>query len=202
MTTRGGFKESVRVMLRDQLLDAARDLLIDRGWTQVRMAEIANRVGVSRQTVYNEFGSKEGLGEAVAMREADRFLAGISDRLDEHRDDLRAAIRSAVEYTLSEAADNPVLKAVLTATRGGADELLPFFTTRSEPILNAAVGLLLAYFDAHWPDIGLDADQRRFVLESVVRLVISHLVMPLAPAEEIATQISWLADRIIDFPAR
>ncbi len=166
------------------------------------MADVARQVGVSRQTVYNEFGTKEGLGQAVAMREADRFLTGISARLDEHRDDLSEAIRSAVEFTLLEAADNPVLKAVLTATRGGADELLPFFTTRSEPILNAAVALLLHYLDTHWPDLEISADHRRFVLESVVRLVISHLVMPLAPAEEIAHQIAWLAHRIIDFPQR
>ncbi|MGH3646852.1 MAG: TetR family transcriptional regulator [Micromonosporaceae bacterium] len=202
MATRGTFQSSVRTMLRDQLLDAARDLLIHGGWSQVRMADVAREVGVSRQTVYNEFGTKEGLGEAVALREADRFLLGISERLDEHTDNLAEAIRAAVAFTLSAAADNPVLKAVLTATRGGADELLPFFTTRSEPILNAAVVLLLDYLDSHWPDLDLSPDHRRFVLESIVRLVISHLVMPLAPPDEIARQLAWLAGRVIDFPQR
>ncbi|SRR6266508_929209 len=202
MATRSTFQESVRTMLRDQLLDAARDLLTEGGWTQVRMADVGARVGVSRQTVYNEFGTKEGLGEAVALREADRFLAGIQERLDEHRDDLAEAIRAAVGYTLAEAADNPVLKAVLTATRGGADELLPFLTTRSEPILTAATELLLAYLDTHWPDIDLHADRKRFLLESVVRLVVSHLVMPLSPPEEIARQIAWLAGEVIEFPPR
>jgi len=36
------------------------------------------------------------------------------------------------------------------------------------------------------------------VVESIVRLVVSHLVMPLASAAEVARQISWLAGRILD----
>lgn len=166
------------------------------------MADVARKVGVSRQTVYNEFGTKEGLGEGVALREADRFLLGINAQLNAHTDDLPEAIHAAVEFTLNAAADNPVLKAVLTATRGGADELLPFFTTRSEPILNAAVALLINYLDTHWPDLDLGPDHKRFVLESIVRLVISHLVMPLEPADEIARQLAWLAGRVVDLPHR
>lgn len=184
-------------MLRDQLLDAAAEALIAGGWSQLKMNDVATQVGVSRQTVYNEFGNKTGLGEALAMREAERFLDGITDRLNEHTDDLHRAIETAVEFTLAQAGDNPVLKAVLTATRGGADELLPFVTSRSAPILVAATGVLMAYVDEQFPDIELEREQLRFVIESVVRLVVSNIVMPMASAAQVATQIAWIADRVL-----
>jgi AcrR family transcriptional regulator len=200
MAARSSFRESVRSLLREHLLDAASEALIDGGWNHLKMTDIANAVGVSRQTVYNEFGNKTKLGEALALREATRFLEGVSDRLDEHPDDLAKAIHAAIEYTLRQAADNPLLRAVLTATRGGATELLPFVTSRSAPILVAATSVLLTYLHKHWPEIELDDDQRRIVVESVVRLVVSHLVMPLASAQEVADQISWMASRILRLP--
>ncbi|WP_051399614.1 TetR/AcrR family transcriptional regulator [Haloechinothrix halophila] len=197
---RSTFRESVRSLLREQLLDAASESLVAGGWNQLKMADVARAVGVSRQTVYNEFGNKTQLGEALAMREAERFLDGIATTLDEHPDDLLTAITAAVEFTLSEAEVNPLLKAILTATRGGATELLPFVTTRSGPILAAATRVLLTYLNDHWPEIELDEAERTLVVESIVRLVVSHLVMPLAPATEVARQISWLASRILHHP--
>lgn len=200
VVTRGSFHETVRSQLREQLLDAARDALIAGGWNQLRMVDIANQVGVSRQTVYNEFGNKTRVGEAIAMREAERFLVGIGDQLDEHPEDLVKAIHVAVEFTLAEAADNPLLKAVLTATRGGANELLPFVTSRSAPILVSATAVLTSYLDENWPDIQLDHAHRRMAVEAVVRLVVSHLVMPLAPPEETARTIAWLTTRVLWLP--
>ena len=42
----------------------------------MRLADIADEVGVSRQTIYNMFGSKDKLGEALFMREGLRYLDG------------------------------------------------------------------------------------------------------------------------------
>ncbi|MDV6013745.1 TetR family transcriptional regulator [Haloechinothrix sp. LS1_15] len=196
MASRGAFQQSVRSLLRDRLLNAARDVVITSGWSRLRMAEIASQVGVSRQTVYNEFGNKTGLGEALALREAETFLSGIAERLEKHSDDLNGAIQSAVEFTLSEAAENPLLKAVLTATPGGAGQMLPFLTTRSEPILTAANEVLLGHLETYWPQLELTAQQRQILVESVVRLVVSHVMMQRVSAGEVARQVAWLVDRI------
>lgn len=48
-------------------LEAAAVLVAERG-RQVTLAEICGRAGVSRQTIYNHHGSKEGLFEAVAAQ--------------------------------------------------------------------------------------------------------------------------------------
>lgn len=43
---------------RESLLEAAGAALAARPWPSVRMVEIAAAAGVSRQTLYNEFGGK------------------------------------------------------------------------------------------------------------------------------------------------
>ena len=49
------------VRLRDRLCDAAVGVITSEGWARVTMARLADEVGVSRQTVYNEIGTKADL---------------------------------------------------------------------------------------------------------------------------------------------
>ena len=65
---------SVVPTTRERVVDAAVRLTAQIGWSQVTMARLAQEVGVSRQTVYNEVGTKPGLAEAMILRELDRFL--------------------------------------------------------------------------------------------------------------------------------
>ncbi len=62
---------------RESLLDAAYKALTTRAWAAVRMVDVAAAAGVSRQTLYNEFGSKEGLARALVSRETERYLQGV-----------------------------------------------------------------------------------------------------------------------------
>lgn len=68
---------------RESLLDAAYTALTERAWTAVRMVDVAAAAGVSRQTLYNEFGSKEGLARALVRRETDNYLAGVARALSQ-----------------------------------------------------------------------------------------------------------------------
>jgi len=72
--------------LRDRLLDAAADMTCATGWREVTMAKIAQHVGVSRQTVYNELGSRPQIAENLVLRELARFLEVVSATLMEHED--------------------------------------------------------------------------------------------------------------------
>ncbi|MFI2778614.1 TetR/AcrR family transcriptional regulator [Streptomyces sp. ALB3] len=67
---------------REALLDSARSAL---PWAAVRRADVAAGAGVSRQTLYNQFGGKDGLGRALVRRAADDCLAGVAQALDTHR---------------------------------------------------------------------------------------------------------------------
>lgn len=188
------FRESVRSLLRERLLDAAYQAVTASGWPKVRMAQIAEGAGVSRQTVYTEFGSKDKLGQALVMREVERFLLGIQEQLDAHREDMQGAVAAAVRFTLDRAGDNPLLKSVLVGARGGQDDLMAFLTTRSEPLLETASTMLTAYAEEAWPFI--DAFSRGLAVEAVVRMTVSHIVQPVATSEVTAARIAESVARI------
>jgi AcrR family transcriptional regulator len=180
-----------RRQVRDDIVAAARELTIARGGDAVRMADVAAAAAVSRQTVYNEYATKAGLADALAQREIDRFVGDVRTALYAHGGDVAAAAYAAIAHTLREAAANPLIKAILTSARGGSDSLLPYLTTRAEGVLIAAAGVLQEWAADHLP--GVDAERMAFGAESIIRLVVSHIVLPLAPPEQTAERLAELA---------
>ncbi|MGC5036646.1 TetR/AcrR family transcriptional regulator [Streptomyces sp. DT190] len=98
---------------RESLLDAAFAALARRPWSAVRMVDVAAAAGVSRQTLYNEFGSKDGLARALVRREADGYLAGV-DRALAGSTDPRDRLTATAEWVTSAARDNALVRAMLT----------------------------------------------------------------------------------------
>lgn len=190
VTTAIEIRAEARRQLRDAFLDAAQEITVSEGWHRLRMGTVAARLGVSRQTLHAEFGTREALGQALIMRETEQFLRGVSECLDRHPGKLAAAVSEAVQYTLDRAAEDPLLRTVLTSARGGDDSLLPLLTTRSEPILHAASAALRGYADEHFPY--LDPERVAAVVDNVVRLTVSHIVLPAAPADVIARRLGQL----------
>jgi AcrR family transcriptional regulator len=181
--------------MRERIVDAAVAMTTQTGWSGVTMAAIADRVGVSRQTVYNEVGTKPGLAEAMILHELERFLGVVTLAFDEHPDDLVGAIRGASSGVLELAHDNPLLHAVVSATHGADTELLPLLTTHAESLLAAAklvVGERLAPYD-----VGLDARHLEAAIDMVVRVVLSHVMQPSGSPADTAADIAWIAARVL-----
>src|SRR5215472_12435867 len=107
------------------------------------MADVAAAAGVSRQTVYNEFGNKTALVQAVALRTTAEFLEGIHRRF-EAAPDLLSGIHRAVVYTIEHGRENTLVAAALGTQVG--EDLLPLLTTRAEPVLTAATELAAAHY--------------------------------------------------------
>ncbi|RCW44489.1 TetR family transcriptional regulator [Halopolyspora algeriensis] len=191
------FHAEVRTLLRDRLLDAATDITCAEGWDSVTMSRIAERVGVSRQSVYKQIGSKDRLAEAVVTRETDRFLAGVSDHLHAHGSDAESGITAAVEYTLRTGADNPLIKAIVSAPQGTTDGLLPLLTARPEPVLQRAVEAVLADTRALYTDIEPAPGELDALIDAVVRLTLSHLTQPHGSIEHAVDRIRWLTRRVL-----
>jgi AcrR family transcriptional regulator len=188
--------------VRERVLDAAAGVTVESGWGAVTMGKIATIAGVSRQTVYNEYGTKPGLGLAMVLRELDRFLAVVARELDE-ADDLVSAIRSAAERTLLMAQQNPLLHTVLTSAHSvssggsGADnELLPFLTTDAGPLIDAAKAVILKRV-GRFPELGLDEQQLDAATEAIVRLVLSHVMQPVGTAAQTADNLAWIVERVL-----
>lgn len=106
---------------RESLLDAAYTALARRPWSAVRMVDVAAAAGVSRQTLYNEFGSKDGLARALVRREADGYLAGV-ERALAGQGEPSERLTAVVEWTSLAARENALVRAVLT---GSWSERLP-----------------------------------------------------------------------------
>jgi len=179
--------------VHNALLDAAYAAAVSGDWAGTRMVDVARAAGVSRQTLYNEFGSKDALAQAMAMREVEEFIAGTEAALDEaDPHDPIQAVGTAALYTLQRAADNPLLKAALVDDSG----LLPFLTTRGEPVIAAARASFERYYATHWP--GLSETDIATAAETITRLTISYLVLPAPePAETIAARLADLARQLL-----
>lgn len=188
-----------RSRLRELALDAARDVVVDRGWSAVRMGAIASAIGMSRASVHAEFGTKDDLGQALVMRETAVFFEHMREQLDQHPGDLAAAVRAAVTYILEATAENPLLQVILTrAPVAGDASLLPLLTTRGEPLMNQAVQMIRQWVDEQWP--GLPAGDVQLMAESVGRTGFSHVLTPTKPADDVARDLALLACRCLKFP--
>ncbi len=123
------------------------------------MGKLADLVGVSRQTVYNELGGKPQLAEAMVMRELDLFLDHVDSAFLEHPDDLVAAIEEAAYRVLDLARTDPLLHAILSSSQGADSELLPLLTTNSEGLLEAAGQVIRSHVARY--DVPLEAASHR-----------------------------------------
>jgi AcrR family transcriptional regulator len=180
---------------RERLLVEASELTRAGGWQSITMARLADRVGVSRQTVYNEIGSKQQLAEAMVMRELEVFLRSVDAAFEAHPEDLVAAIRAAAEGVLADARTNPLLHAVLSASHGAESALLPLLTTQVDPIISAAGVLIRGHLTRY--DLPLPEERVEALVDMVIRLVLSHVTAPSDAPERTADDIAWIVRQVL-----
>ncbi len=183
---------AARELLRDTLFDAARRELEHRGWNAVTMAEIAAAAGVSRQTLYKEFGSRDEFALAFVVREGERFVREVEGALDANLDDPKAALTSAFGLFLAAAAEDPLIGAAIA----GDAEMLPFVTTQGQPLVEHAAERLRIAILARWPQAA--EHDAALLAECLVRLAISYATLPVAPAGMTASSITELLGPYID----
>ena len=97
------------------ILDAARDLLVEEGFTRLRLEHVAARAGVGKGTIYRRWPSKEALTLELVLGLAAPHL-DIADV-----GDTRAELRAAARNPLSAIVDTswgPVIRAMLSQIAG------------------------------------------------------------------------------------
>ncbi|WP_086861090.1 TetR/AcrR family transcriptional regulator [Amycolatopsis lexingtonensis] len=184
---------------RRPIIAAAIELTARSGWPSVTMARLAELVGVSRQTVYNEIGSKSALAEAMVAHELDRFLTVVDAAFEHHPDDLIEAFYEAVRSVLELAEDNVLLRAIVSASHGAAPELLPLLTTDAGALLARAKVVLAERVRPY--RLPLADDQVDVVIDLVVRAVLSHVMQPSDTPARTADSLAWVATRILGLAA-
>jgi len=158
------------------------------------MADIASGAGVSRQTLYNEFGNRNEFGFALVIHVAERFMDGVEEAVLAHRDDPRAAVTAALELFLRTAGEDPLIRILLSDD--GTGGMLPFVTTQGLPVVQWATARLTSVIEEGWPEA--PEDHVKTLAESLVRLAISYVTTPGGSAEETAKAVAELLGPFID----
>lgn len=184
-----------RKLMRQRVLDAARELTCASGWDQVSLSAVAALAEVSRPSVYKEFGNRAGLGRALVLRETQQFLGDVALTLYPGRPDTRASLEEAIHYVLTEAHRNPLISAVVTAAREGSDSLLPYLTARADPIFDGSTRLLRQWFTERLPE--QDEELIAVAADIAVRMTISHLVLPGAAPRPTAERLSLAVLKVL-----
>jgi AcrR family transcriptional regulator len=93
------------------ILDAARQLLIEEGFTRLRLEHVASRAGVGKATIYRRWASKEELAQELLSELAGPHIA-IAD-VGDTRAELRAAVINPM-HALTDTPFGPVIRALLS----------------------------------------------------------------------------------------
>lgn len=198
MEARTPYATAARELLRNSLFDAALEQLRLRTWQGITMGDIASAAGVSRQTMYKEFGSRNEFALELVIREVRRFLDPVDAAVTANLDDPDKAVSEAFGAFLEVAAAHPLMPAVMNDE--GNDELLRLFTTHGGPVLSYATDRITGIIIGGWPRV-----HRRDALllaEAVVRLAVSVAALPEGPvgltAADVATLFSPYIQKILD----
>jgi AcrR family transcriptional regulator len=188
------YADLARGLLHDRVLEAVGHLLNDRPWSKVSMAAVAEHVGVSRQTVYNTFGSRHELAQAYVEREADRFLAGVDVAVRENSAEPCEALAAALEIFLGAAGRHPLVRAI-TSSDGG-HELLPLVTTQGGPLIERVTDHLTELLVQTWARLA--PGDAAPIADALVRLAISYAALPAGDPARTAQTIARLLAPSVD----
>jgi AcrR family transcriptional regulator len=103
----GTLRERRKLLLREEIMKAAQELVGKHGYTAMSMDELAAQVGISKPTLYAHFQTKEDLVIEAAIQEIQEVLKMLTDSntsqspMDRLRGVMRILLRRHVElYTL------------------------------------------------------------------------------------------------------
>jgi AcrR family transcriptional regulator len=125
---------------RAAILQAATPLLYQRGLDGIGVAELCERIGVSKETLYRHFGTKDGLIaamlEARSQRVSDRLAEAVATAGDAPADQLAAVFEALQQWH-----DEPAFRgcAVVNAATQHHDHTVRAITERH---LDRYLGLL------------------------------------------------------------
>jgi AcrR family transcriptional regulator len=173
------YAEASRVLLRDSILDGMRDMLLSRDWSSITLSDVAKAAGISRQTIYNEFGSRQGLAEGYALRLADRLVDAVDDAIKGNVGNVYAAFLEGFRSFFAESASDPLVISLLTGS--AKPDLLQIITTDSAPIITRCSERLTSTFMDSW--VRASEEDAGVLARAIVRLAMSYVSMPPGPAD-------------------
>ncbi|MGO4443434.1 TetR/AcrR family transcriptional regulator [Mycobacterium sp. 2YAF39] len=153
-----------------RIIDAARCGIDDRG--AVSVSEVAQRLGVTRQTVYRYFPTHEALLSATALSAVGEFLDRLATNLGSIVDPTDAVIEG-IAYTLEELPNDRYLNLVMQPGKASA------FTAGVTSDLAVGFGRsILERFQVDWTAAGFTGPILDELVEFMLRTLQSFIVDP------------------------
>ncbi|MBV8788757.1 MAG: TetR/AcrR family transcriptional regulator [Mycobacterium sp.] len=171
-----------------RILAAARAAIDERG--TVSVSEVAQTLGVTRQTIYRYFPTQEALLGGTALASVDSFL----DRLAAHLGSINNPTEAVVEgiaYTFEQIAHDKYLSLVLQP--GKASAFTPGVTSDMAISFGRSI---LQRFDIDWAAAGFTGEKLDELVEVMLRMLQSLIVDPGRPARAGTRLRSFLEDWI------
>ncbi|MEW5808057.1 MAG: TetR/AcrR family transcriptional regulator [Actinomycetota bacterium] len=159
---------------RERILLAAKRAINKRG-RDIRIADIARELGVTRQTVYRYFPSTDALLVATAISEAGPYLDALTEHLADFRDPADAVVE-AIAHTLECLPAEPYLGLLLRSGNAGA---FAAGVTSDTALLFGRV--MLQRFAVDWPSVGITDDKLDALTEYMLRILQSLVIDPGRP---------------------
>jgi TetR/AcrR family transcriptional regulator, repressor for uid operon len=173
----------------ERILDSALQEFIEFGLRRTTVEDVARRAHVARMTIYRRFQRKEGLVEAVVLREMARFLVGLDDAVMRGRT-VEDRLAEGFAFGIPAAREHPLFSRLLETE---PDAFLPYVTVDGGPLVAAATEFVATKVIGAGPG---DEDART-AAEVLVRLAQSLVLLPQSslPADEYGAR--ELARRLI-----
>ncbi|HET6736112.1 MAG TPA: TetR/AcrR family transcriptional regulator [Mycobacterium sp.] len=182
------YAEASRALLRDSILDGMRELLLKRDWSSITLSAVAQAAGISRQTIYNEFGSRQGLAQGYALRLADKLVDAVDDSIHGNVGDIYAAFLEGFRSFFAQSAADPLVISLLTGTT--KPDLLQLITTDSAPIITRCSERLTSTFMDSW--VRSSEEDSGVLARAIVRLCMSYVSMPPEADHDVARDLARL----------
>ena len=182
------YAEASRALLRDSILDAMREELLSQDWSAITLTDVARTAGVSRQTIYNEFGSRQGLAQSYALRLADWLVDAVAGAIDSNEGDVYAAFLEGFRGFFSESAADPLVISLLSGE--AKPDLLQIITTDSGPIITHCSSRLSDAFMQSW--VHTTESDAGVLARAIVRLAMSYVSMPPEADHDVAADLARL----------
>jgi AcrR family transcriptional regulator len=154
-----------------RILDAVDAEVAEHG-PAIRIAEVARRVGVTRQTVYRYFPNADALLIASAMRAVDGFIDQVAEQAQGVTDPVVALV-DCVSFAVEKLAGDPQLENLLSRRQDGEPT-----TSLTSPTALTFCLSLFRRLDVDWPLHGFDDAELEDLAEMTLRTVQSILIDP------------------------
>lgn len=83
---------------KDAILERSTDIFFKFGLSKISMDELADQIGISKKTIYNNFGSKENLLEQIIFSSMEGLLDYISDLFTSNNKTILEKIYLAINH--------------------------------------------------------------------------------------------------------